>query len=265
MAYLRQPRFVPAFFVLLVALALMATTAVAMRVSPMVIELEPAGSGSSGRIEVQNTLPQNLAFETTVSRLVFDDQGIAREERADEDFLIFPPQGVLAPGARQVIRVQYVGAPDRASSQPYYVSVNQLPVALDPAAEGTAAAQVQIVYNMRALVVVAPRNAQPNVSALSARPIVIPASPDDPESVDTPGVEVVLRNTGMRHAFMGSIGWRLEGTRTDGQPMRVDIDSGEMNRFIGTGYVAPNGAQRTFLVPLPAAFAEAPIQVSFVR
>src|SRR5690606_41877658 len=84
---------------------------------------------------------------------------------ADDDFLIFPPQGVLPAGGRQVVRLQWLGPAEPDTSQSYYVSVEQLPVKLDPVANEQIGAQVQILYNMRALVVVAPPGAKPDVSA----------------------------------------------------------------------------------------------------
>jgi fimbrial chaperone protein len=245
----------------------MATAALAMRVSPMVLELTPSGSNSSGRIEVQNTFPTELAFETKVTRITFSDHGVATETPADADFLVFPPQSVVPTGGRQVIRIQYVGAPTLAASQAYYVSVNQLPVALAPNAAKGGAAQIQVVYNMKALVVVAPPNAQPNVTAVSAHAVTLhPAAEDGkPAPPPTPGVEVRLKNAGLRHAFMAGIGWRFEGRGTDGKPLRVELKPDELGHLVGTGYVGPGGSERVFQVPVPTAFGDAPIRVSFFR
>ncbi len=254
---------------IVVALALIAaaTVAYAMRVSPMVLELESRGTQAVGRIEVQNLNPGRLAFETRVTRLEYDENGNTRETPADQDFLIFPPQGVLPTGGRQVIRVQWVGNADLAASQAYYVAVTQLPVPLDEIQQGQVGAQVQVVYNMKALVVVAPPGAQPNVSAASVRAgmIQLPTPPGaSAPPAPVPGVEITLRNEGRRHAMMAGVGWRLAGRDPQGQAIRVDITPDELNRTIGTGYVPALG-QRTFRVPLNAAFGPQPIQVSFIR
>lgn len=247
-------------------LGLVTTPAHAMRVSPMVLELSPTGSGASGRIEVQNTTNANLAFETRVTRITFSEDGVATEVPADEDFLIVPPQGVLPPGGRQVVRVQWVGTQPLTASQSYYVSVNQLPVAIDRPDGSSGAGQLQIVYHMKALVVVAPRDAQPNVSAVAARATTIQvAATGDQPAQQRPGVEVTLRNTGARHAFMSGVTWRLDGRDTNGRPLRVDIPSAELGSLIGTGYVGPNGGQRLFRVPVPQAFGPESINVTFVQ
>src|SRR3546814_8911481 len=82
-----------------------------------------------------NINPGNLAFETRVFRMEIDKDGNIVETPADQDFLVFPPQGVLPAGGRQVVRLQWVGGAELATSQAYYVSVEQLPVAFEPKSE----------------------------------------------------------------------------------------------------------------------------------
>ena len=60
------------------------TAAFAMRVSPMVVEMSSRGSDAVSRIEVQNVNPSNLAFETRIYRMTFDDKGEIIEAPADD-------------------------------------------------------------------------------------------------------------------------------------------------------------------------------------
>ena len=241
-------------------------SASAMRVSPMVVEMEARGTGAVARVEVQNINQVPLAFETRVFLMTFDEKGEMVETPADDRFLIFPPQGVLPAGGRQVVRLQWVGEPDLAASQAYYISIQQLPVAFEAKPKDGLAAQVQILYNMRALVVVAPPGAKPDVKAKSAhqltyQPPAAAGSDKLPPMQD--GVEITLRNDGRRHAMMSSFGWRLEGIDTKGQKLRVDIAPEELNRAVGTGYVPALG-ERTFRVPVPG-FGTQPIKLSFIQ
>ena len=248
----------------LAALALIVTPALAMRVSPMVVEMESRGSNAVARIEVQNINPGNLAFQTRVFRMEIDKDGNIVETPADQDFLVFPPQGVLPAGGRQVVRLQWVGGAELAASQAYYVSVEQLPVAFEPGAADAVGAQVQVLYNMRALVVVAPPGAKPDVKATTVKQIMY-QPPAPPGSKELPpmqdGVEITLRNDGRRHAMMSNFGWQLEGTGTDGKWLRVDISPEELNQAVGTGYVPAQG-ERVFRVPVPG-FGPGPIKLSF--
>lgn len=254
-----------AFFAAIAALlVLLAVPALAMRVSPMVLEMETRGSGAVARVEVQNINPGNLAFQTRVFRMDFDKDGNIVETPADDQFLIFPPQGVLPKGGRQVIRLQWVGDPEMAASQAFYVAVEQLPVALDPTTTEGVGAQVQLLYNMRALVVVAPPGAQPNVKPgtvrqLTYQPPALPGSTELPPMQD--GVEITLTNSGRRHAMMSSFGWNLEGTDKDGKWLRVDLSPEELSRVVGSGYVPALG-ERTFRLPV-AGFGTGPIKLTF--
>ncbi|SFS78733.1 hypothetical protein [Brevundimonas viscosa] len=265
-----------------IALATFATTADAMRVSPMVVEITTRGAGSSARIEVQNVGSTALPFETRITRLEFGEDGEMIETPADEDFLVFPPQGIVPVGGRQVVRVQWIGDPDLALSRAYYVGIHQIPV--DLSGDGEAAAvggQLQVVYNMKSLLTVAPPGAEPQVRVISATPTMVAAAPQTAVEVDPalggaapapetqemrPGVSVELRNTGTRYAMMSAADWTLEGTGVDGEPLRVVLSATQVNEAVGVGYLAPAGGRRTFDVPTGQAFAPGrPIRVSFSR
>lgn len=255
-----------ALFAALAALVVLVSPALAMRVSPMVVEMESRGTNAVARIEVQNINPGNLAFQTRVFRMEIDKEGNISETPADDQFLIFPPQGILPAGGRQVVRLQWVGDAEMATSQAYYVSVEQLPVAFEPGSADSLGAQVQVLYNMRALVVVAPPGAKPDVKATAVKqvnyqPPALPGSSEKPPLQD--GVEITLRNEGRRHALMANFGWQLEGTDTAGKWLRVDISPEELNRAVGTGYVPAQG-ERIFRVPVPG-FGPGPIKLSFKR
>jgi fimbrial chaperone protein len=243
-----------------------ASAALAMRVSPMIVEMGTNGTNGVARVEVQNLNQTKLPYETHVTLITFHEDGTITETPADDDFLVFPPQGVLLPGARQVIRVQWVGPPLDAS-RAYYLSVNQLPVDLDATAEADSApaAQLQIVYHMKALVVVSPPGATPNVLAIDAH--AAPYQPKTPPGVaapaPVPGIAVTLRNTGKRHAMMGGLPWVIDGTGQDGKPLHVVFTIAQLNQYIGSGYIGPLGAVRIYTLPTPAPFGAGPIKVRF--
>jgi len=91
----------------------------AMRVSPMIVEMTTTGATAVARVEVQNLNAGRLPFETRITKLTFDASGNVTETPADQDFLVFPPQGMLPQGARQVVRLQWVGGADLPTSQAY--------------------------------------------------------------------------------------------------------------------------------------------------
>ena len=255
-----------AMLAILAAIFVLVPSVLAMRVTPMVFEIESRGSNSSARLEVQNVNTGNMPFQVRILHIAFNKDGSITETPADDKFLVFPPQGALPPGARQVIRLQWVGEAEIATSEAYYVAVEQLPVTLEPGAKDGLEAQVQVIYNMRALLVVAPPGSKPDVSPASVRqltyqPPALPGVTELPPMQD--GVEVTLRNEGRRHAMMSNFGWQLEGKDRDGKYLRVDVSSEELLRAIGTGYVPALG-ERSFRIPVPG-FGPDPIKMTFIQ
>lgn len=250
----------------LAALALLVGPALAMRVSPMVVEMESRGSNATARIEVQNINQGKLAFQTRVYRMEIDPDGQVKETPADDRFLIFPPQGALPPGGRQVIRIQWLGEPELAASEAYYVSIEQLPVPFEPGSEDAADAQVQVLYHMRALVVVAPPGAKPDVTAESVKAVTFqPPAPKGTTELPPreEAVEIILKNDGRRHAMMSNFRWVLTGTDKDGKYLRVDVSPDELTTAVGTGYVPALGV-RGFRLPI-AGFGPSPIDLKFAN
>lgn len=255
-----------AMLAILAAIFVFVPSVLAMRVTPMVIEIDSRGANAAARIEVQNVNKGNMPYQVRILRVEFGKDGSIIETPADEKFLVFPPQGALPPGGRQVIRLQWVGDAEIATSEAYYVAVEQLPVALEPGSKEGLDAQVQVLYNMRALLVVAPPGAKPDVSAASSRqlnyqPPALPGAADLPPMQD--GVEVTLNNAGRRHAMMSNFGWRLEGKDREGKYLRVDVSSDELIQAIGTGYVPALG-ERSFRLPIPG-FGPEPIKMTFIQ
>jgi fimbrial chaperone protein len=238
-----------------VALA-MSTAASAMSLSPMVAEISVDGAGSSARVQIGNETDQPLPYETHITRVDFDEYGVPTETPADDDFLVFPPQGALPPKSSQVIRVQWLGDPTLKSSRSYYLEVRQIPVPLT-SAPGTAGAgaQIQITYRIKALLTVAPHGATPKVFVRNAvatmieprLPTQVPTGGPPPAKV--PGIQVTLQNEGNRHALMGGLTWIVEGTGADGRAFRVEVPRSTVSTAIGAGYLPPDGAQRIFSIP----------------
>lgn len=256
-----------------VVLASMAVSASAMRVSPMVSELTTSGAGSTARVEVGNVGNAALPFETLITRMEVEPDGNIVETPADEEFLVFPPQGLVPVGGRQVVRVQWVGPSSIEASHAYYLWVRQLPVAIDPNPETEmGAAAIQVLYTMKALLVVAPPGAEPNIELVSAVPALItPTTPDLSdvggvvEQVEpTTGVEIVVRNTGRRYALMSGANWVVEGTDVSGQPFNQRYSGEEISQSVGVGYVQPLNGIRKFQLPTSVALdGSKPIKVKF--
>lgn len=247
----------------------------AMRVSPMVAELTTSGAGSTARIEVGNIGNAPLPFETLLTRMELDADGNVVETPADEDFLIFPPQGMVSVGGRQVVRVQWIGSPDLPASQAYYLWVKQLPVATTPNENGSGgSASVQVLYTMKALIVVAPDGAEPDVRLIEAIPVAlseeeianISSKAEEGAAIPTHGIRVVVANQGRRYALMSGANWVIEGTDYSGQPFVHQFTGDQISASVGVGYLPPLNGRRTFTLPTPVALdSSKPVNVRFTR
>jgi fimbrial chaperone protein len=96
----------------------------AMSVVPALIDMSTSG-GKTSQISVVNDGAKPLPVEIIVSRIDLDENGEIKSAPAGDDFLIFPPQAMVAPGATQAFRLQWVGDPQIKKSQSYIFSVNR--------------------------------------------------------------------------------------------------------------------------------------------
>lgn len=224
------------------ALALFGTPAQAHRVYPMSYELAPVGSGAATVLRVDNTTERPLTLEVSVEKRAWDERGNETRTPAEEDFLVLPPQMIVEPGKTQAIRVQYIGEPTIDQTAMYVIGVNQVPVA-DP----TAGTGVQFVINFGTAAYVVPTGAKTELNIVSV------AAASEPGNMD-----VVLENTGARHAPLGSTTW----TFTNGAGQKMEL-SGDPLRETLVASVVPAGGRRIFTVPAAEGFAlTAPIQLA---
>ena len=61
-------------------------------------------------------------------RRIVSEDGVQTLERADDEFLVFPPQFVVPQGGSQAVRFQYLGDPDIAQSIAYVIEAQEVPV-----------------------------------------------------------------------------------------------------------------------------------------
>lgn len=208
----------------------------ASRVSPMSVELEPYGRQSIARIQFANTTSREFPVEVRAFRGEISEEGELTLIPADEDFIIFPPQLVVAPLGEQVFRVQYVGDPELPGALVYYMSVRQLPVELEDGPP-----QVQVLVNFNVFV-----NVEPDGTTAIARVDTIEAATGEEDST---GLSVRVANDGNGMLLAGKREWSIRGKTVTGEPFERDFNAAKMSVTIGVGVVAP-GKARLFYVPL---------------
>src|SRR5688500_11330608 len=76
----------------------------AMTVTPVVIDLEPAGRTMTQVVTVENTFANPLPVELRIEELAFDENGARGTGNDPGDLLAFPPQALIQPGQTQAFR-----------------------------------------------------------------------------------------------------------------------------------------------------------------
>jgi fimbrial chaperone protein len=232
-----------------IVLALAAVPAEAARVSPMIVDIKPLGRGSIARIELSNPGQGEFPVEVQMFRGVISETGELELTPADEQFLVFPAQRIVPAQSQQVFRVQYIGEPELAASEIYYLQIRQIPVQIAPTES-----QVQVVVNFNILVNVIPDGTSPEPVVESIRPTM---------HGDVTGIEVRLANHGTRYFTAGKSPWQVSCTATDGTALDVRLPPEEMAKLIGVGVVAP-GRDRIFFIPTEKPLVEGTIQANMV-
>lgn len=229
----------------LAILALLTLKAEALRVSPMIVEVAPVGRTSIARVELAHTGDGEFPVEVQMFRGEISEMGELNLIPADEDFLVFPAQVVVPPRSQQVFRVQYIGEPELAASENYYMQIRQIPVDL-----ATGESQVQVVVNYNILVNVIPQGTSPEPVIESIRPMVR-------ENVS--GIEVRVENRGTRYFTAGTLPWRITGKAEDGTAVDMSLPPAEISKLIGVGVVTP-GRARIFFIPTEKPLVEGSIK-----
>lgn len=207
--------------------------AYAFRVEPMSYTLATSGNEARRTLRIRNTQTTPVAVEVLVQRRSMDEAGRLAHVPAEDDFLIFPPQTLVQPGASQAIRVQYIGDPEPDAARAYTIAVQQVP--LEDPEDGTAA--VEIVFRFGTAAYVVPRGARPNVRVEGADP-----------ATDERLLGVTLHNAGNRHANLQDFDWLL--VESDGDEHALDPET--IETVLGNPIIYPDHRRRIDL-PVPGA------------
>ena len=219
----------------LVSAAAATGSALAIGVSPLVVEANEANSGTDSRFVADNADATPVPVEVVVSRIKLGLNGeITEIPGGADDLLILPPQALLQPGQSQAFRVQYVG-PAMTESQSYFVSVNQVPV-------DTGETGVQLVYNFRVLVNVAPLQGAPDLSFVQTEVTNVGGK-------SRPALTV--RNAGLRHALISQMtALTIKQVDASGKTVYEEkLTGGRLNDVFGIGLVSPR-SDRRFVLPI---------------
>lgn len=234
------------FGAVLLAFALAIVPAVspasAMGVSPTHVEMTSTGRAARAQITVTNDGAQPMPVEIGVERVSIDESGRRQARKPGDSFLVFPPQALIAPGASQVFRLQWVGEPALARSESFMLYVNQIPLRMPKGGSG-----VQLALSMGVLVNVAPPEGQPSLQLVNT-------SVTSDKGRRRPAI--VVENASNVHALLPSSRVRLSAAGWSKVLEPTDLSTG-----IGIGLVEP-GKRRRFVLPVDLPSGVSQVQAS---
>ena len=218
----------------------------ATSVSPIQLEMMAVGPKSRMQVTASNSSQAPMALEAQIQRIELDENGQQTTSKADDEFLIFPPQAMVSPGGTQVFRVEWLGGPDLAKSQTYQLALSQIPVKL-PKAQ----AAVQVVMSFGVLINVAPAKGTPQVKLVGT-------------GIDTVGDKkatqrrptITVENASNVHALLQDATIRLSSGSWS-----QTLSPGDFAQKVGMGLVQP-GKRRKFTLPFDVPASVTTLQAS---
>ncbi|MBR9808397.1 MAG: molecular chaperone [Alphaproteobacteria bacterium] len=238
-------------FIMVLAACVMATIAPlasAYEFAPIVAQFSPNGSGAARTFVVRNTHDVPVALQIEVYRRSADATGEETREPEYDDFIITPPQLVLAPGQSQSIRAQWIGDPNPEIELSYRLIVEQLPIPYSREEVGDKrVADISMGIRYEAALYVVPANGKPSVKITRAEA----AKSESGEQV----LRITIKNTGQRRAILQNPELKLQsGDQTF--TMSGESVSNINNRNIIAG------TQAVIDVPWPAPLPVGPVSAS---
>jgi fimbrial chaperone protein len=233
------------FLALIQVLAVLApfSAADAMTVAPIQVEMIAAGARSHAQITVVNNSAQPLPVEVTLQRATLDEAGVPKRSPAGDEFLVMPQQALIAPGATQKFRVQWLGDPLIEQSQSFLLYVNQIPVKMPQGKSG-----VQMVASMGVMINVAPPQGAPALKVVGTGVVTDKAGKRRPT--------ITVQNPSRVHALLPQSTIHLNSGS-----WASTLSPRQLSERIGIGLVQP-GKRRRFVLPVDLPAGVTSVQAS---
>ena len=233
-------------FVFLLAVLFGIGEAHALGVTPLVVEMSSGAANRTAQIIVENDSANDTPIEVEVFRVELDENGAQHLSPAPSEFLVFPATRMLKPHAKQVFRIQWLGA-SLAKSETFIFAVNQLPVTMPEAKSG-----VQVIFNFDVIANVAPPSGTRSLDVVSTTTVT--------EKGKT-YPSLLLSNAGNVHARLSDATLTLKS----GSWSRT-VTPGELQLRLGAAVVQP-GKRRRFVIPieLPAQASGVTAELSYQK
>lgn len=214
--------------------------------APIVAELAPKGPGSVKTFVARNTNQDAVALQVEVFRRTADENGEEVQEAEYDDFIVSPPQMVLAPGQSQAVRVRWIGTSDIRTEQAYRIVVKQLPINYSKLNDGDKSVTLSIGYEYQVALYVVPAKAKPSAVIKDA----VQAQGPNGENL----LRLTIQSTGTTRAILEEP--RISVSSSTGETITLSDEQVEplkMKNIIA-------GSQSVVDLPWPSGLTSGPIK-----
>jgi fimbrial chaperone protein len=225
--------------------------ALAFQFQPISQVFSPSGTHSTRTYQVINNQEERIAVEISVVERQMSLDGEETYQPAEDDFLIYPAQMILGPGATQVVRVSWLGDPAPDQELAFRLIAEQLPINLVDASHPApmqAVGQVKVLLRYMGSLFVRPAGVQAALSLGSVTPSTT--------AQGAPAVALTFVNQGNASA-------RLHGLRLTltAQGQSVTLSPEQLEGIEGTTILP--GHSRRYSLPRPANLPQGPLTATF--
>ena len=221
--------------------------ALAFKLSPFVMDFDPAGSGANRTFRVQNDFNTPIAVEITMARREMAADGSDVLSDAEDEFIVFPPQMVVPPGQTQTVRVQWIGDPNPAKEMAYRIIAEQLPVRLER--EQEPGIFIKLLVRYVGSVYIVPKGVTSDIGVESAKPVT--------GEGDARLLELTVRNRGTAHAILRELSITVTAADSGAS---TTIGPALLEGVTGKNVLA--GATRKFEIAWPESIPFGPIEAT---
>ena len=225
----------------------LAIRAQAFSLTPMSIELEPSGKEATKSFLLDNTTGEKIAVQISMAKRVLDVEGKETNPEADDEFIVYPPQLILAPNEKRTVRLTWAGQTELKQELAYRIIAEQMPVDTEKKPKSKNAS-IRMLLRYLGAVYITPKDSKPLLSVLEAKRV------ENSKSGAT--LSLTVENRGTAHYVVKA----LKLTITSGNKTAV-LTPEQLKPVLGQNILA--GAKRRFTLAWPQSLPKGDPKVDF--
>lgn len=253
--------------ILLAVAVMLPLRAGAYTVSPSLMTLLTAGSGSSAFLQLENKEMKPAAIEVTIQEHHKDLDGKSIPgAQADDDFIIYPAKLVMTPGDEVNVQVRWIGEPALDIERAYTLVTREVPIPRKAKNQPDDLAEIRIdvtvLMNYEGRIYVTPPGATPKivVESVAERSQPKPAG-EGSSTAESSLFEVIIVNQGTAHQSMANMSLVFVPLDAIGTPLKEHAVTLFATQVPGMRPHLLAGDRRRLLIPRPAALPAGPVRV----